>query len=744
MNLETISIKNFRSIEDIEVENCGNFNVLIGKNNSGKSNILSAIHTFFTCIQSGNVVALDPPIGKAIDSFQKNTEIPIEITLTFFLSLAERDALIRDIVTESPQMKNAADGLDPSLRLSATITFQSTPKSFAFVSKIVLGGTMKPGAKQRDPERIIVKVGIESATELQSRISSSMQRNKDIAVLHNMTENSSIRRYLRDAKAEGAKASLALRYALSDVSEAQASSRILTKLEKMLDEPISYDDFTSAIQAMISELQESAKLQNEPLRHKIDTFAGEETTIPTYATNVLHKMSKLKVLYLTERRRPIGKEEADRLLLLKVKRGGPEVLRNIQETVSALLGVNIDAFSSDSVTQKGESNAELDVDNFLVQVNGSGIREALRLILDHEFEHPSILLVEEPETHLHPALETSMMRYLKQVSSGCQIFLTTHSTNFLDAGDMKNVYLISKVSSTQVRLLDSGEAEEHIPRELGIRLSSFFMFDRLVFVEGASDENILREWASTLGINFSQANVGFIHMGGVKNFAYFAAEQTLAFLAKRQVKLWFLMDRDEKDDEEIRRIKDRLKERAVIKFLEKREIENYLIHPRLIVESVKLRQQENRSKTDDNLPTEAEVNQKIIECAEKLKQLAIDKRVAKLICEPVYPSRDRLFNNDKEMTIIERGVNEIDQMIARLEEAKKHATRALSQQTEFVETNWQKNKLSLVPGDLLLDMVFKEYHLRFIKERDGVRLAALMKKGEIDQEIKTIIQEIGM
>jgi len=122
----------------------------------------------------------------------------------------------------------------------------------------------------------------------------------------------------------------------------------------------------------------------------------------------------MTLLFLKERREPIGKREAEQLLDLKITRGGPEKLRAIQETVSALLGVEIDAFK---VSSREDSSAELDVDKFLVQVNGAGIREALRLILDYEFRQPDILLVEEPEIHLHPALEVSMMRYLKKTGS---------------------------------------------------------------------------------------------------------------------------------------------------------------------------------------------------------------------------------------------------------------------------------------------------------------------------------------
>ena len=57
------------------------------------------------------------------------------------------------------------------------------------------------------------------------------------------------------------------------------------------------------------------------------------------------------------------------------------------------------------------------------------------------------------------------------------------------------------MKSTHAQLLNVEQAEEAIPQELGIRRSSLFMYDRLVFVEGPSDEQIFRTFASTLGFN---------------------------------------------------------------------------------------------------------------------------------------------------------------------------------------------------------------------------------------------------
>jgi putative ATP-dependent endonuclease of OLD family len=382
--------------------------------------------------------------------------------------------------------------------------------------------------------------------------------------------------------------------------------RVEETIDSLLRASPSFLEFEKSTQEAIARtIDAAAALRAQTLRNKIITFAGEEVLVPAYIKNLLHKFSEYKVLYLRERRALIGKEEAERLLALKMRRGGSEVLRNIQDTVTALLGVQIDAFSGSGEPQQ---TAEMDVDNFLVEANGSGIREALRLILGVELDNPNILFVEEPEMHLHPALERAMMRYLKRITSDLhlQVFVSTHSTNFLDTAEMQNVYLVSKIRATEVKLVNLEEATDHIPRELGMRLSSFFMFDRLMFIEGPSDEAIIREWASTLRINLSRANVGFIPIGGARNFAHFATQSTLSFLTKRQVETWFLIDRDEKDEPEIAKLQDMLGQNGKLYVLRKREIENYLLCPRAILELISLKKQTS-GKRDQPQPTEDEL-----------------------------------------------------------------------------------------------------------------------------------------
>jgi putative ATP-dependent endonuclease of OLD family len=754
MRLDSIDIRKFRSIDNIQLCSCGGFNVLIGKNNSGKSNVLSAINTFFHCILENNVVTMNPPIGQDIDFFEKKLTEPIQITIIFSITLAERDSLIRDIVTEASQMKNAVDGLDPSLRLSVTLTITPPPSAFAFVSQVGLVPTDRPTVRQIDPQKILFGVSQDAARELFAKLSQARISSEEAELLTNILPE--IERFppqeLFGPNVES-RSRAPLRYIFDRVgSRITVTPNIMRQVESLLAQSSNLKDFSTALQNHLTRRQEETKsLQDEPLRNRIVTFAGEQPSIPQYVKNLLSRIASSKILYLKERRKQIGREEAAKLLSLKVTRGGPQVLRNIQETVSALLGVQIDAFQTETGIRKEYSlrrgepapSAEMDLDNFIADVNGSGVREALRIVLDFEFEHPKLLLIEEPEIYLHPSLETSMMRYLKRISSDCQVFISTHSTNFLDTGEMKNVYLVSKTNSTQIQLLDYEEAESQIPRELGIRLSSLFMFDRIIFVEGPSDEAVIREWASTLRVNLSNHNVGFVHMGGVRNFTHYAAEATLSFLTKRQVKMYFIIDRDERDDEEISKLQRLAGPNASVKVLERRELENYLICPRALVEFIGLKRQLSGITAVSNPPTETDVTKLIDESAEKLKQLAIGKHTAKLLCRPVYPDIRQILNGNPEVNITDRVTQQLQQLIEKLQGTIIQAAKVYEEQLARVETNWLTNKQHVVPGDVLLDLVSQAYGVRFKKEQDSQRLARIMIEAEIPQEIQQMIREIG-
>src|SRR5271166_2250573 len=172
------------------------------------------------------------------------------------------------------------------------------------------------------------------------------------------------------------------------------------------------------------------QLKSSSTKEQIHSFAGSVKRIPDYVTEVIKQVGKLNIQHFAEVKEPIGADEAAELLRLKTTRGGPAQLSAFQTIVKSLLGVSIDAFSAaeESPAKRGRV-AEMDIDDFLVETNGAGILEALRIILDIELKNPDLVLIEELEVHLHPGLEKAIHNYLVEKGRERQIFLATHSTN---------------------------------------------------------------------------------------------------------------------------------------------------------------------------------------------------------------------------------------------------------------------------------------------------------------------------
>lgn len=733
MHIESIKVTNFRCIESATLSNCGQFNVLIGRNNAGKSTLLAAIDAMSHILRGGDVVALHAPIGSMLDFCRRNVSSPIEILAQFRLDSHERAKLIADISQEAVRVRNAVDDLPEDLYLNVHLCIQRDSTRLAAVRSITLCG--EPGALQ---EWTLLRLTNQAVAEIAARrrdIQDMSRFEEELRDFLSRSDDDDLQRIRREASERRSNAYL--QYSLGRRGRemsAAAADTITAALGKDQSLAQAKDEIRTRAERLSEVL---ANTRGMALTTPVETFSGQEVTIPTYVIHMLQRLSNLKVHYLTDRRDPIGPEEAKRLLNLKMKRGGGDALRSIQETVSSLLGVKIDAFQGDE--RAGQGVAELDVDDFLVQANGSGIREALRLILDVEFGQPDIVLVEEPEMHLHPGLESAMMRYLKRVSSVSQVFVTTHSTNFLDTADMNGVFLISKNEFTAVRKLSFADAEADLPQELGLRLSSLFLFDRLVFVEGASDESVLRELASKLGISISQANVGFVLMGGSRNFLYYSSAHTLDFLRRRGIDMWFIIDRDEKDSDEVKKLTDQLGARAHLHVLAFREVENYLASPLAVQKFIELKLR--LGGNTGTAPDIEAVRQALFASADKLKEFTLQKRVARSLLRPIHP-RVIAVGEETGEAFLERLNREIDSHTALLEQAKARANDVVERIGAEVNKVWDSSKMELAPGAELIDLTCQKFGVRFQKEQDGSRLASCMDAREIPRELQELIRNI--
>jgi AAA ATPase domain len=161
MKLSAVHIQNFRSVKDAIVEDIDDFNVFIGKNNSGKSNLLSAIHAFFRILSNGSLVSSQPVIGKLSDFTEKVSSHPISITARFVLSREETIKILTMMREERPQIATALEALPEDLSLSIRISILPPPQAYSFVEEITLASF-----SEETRNWLLLKVDLASAEEL--------------------------------------------------------------------------------------------------------------------------------------------------------------------------------------------------------------------------------------------------------------------------------------------------------------------------------------------------------------------------------------------------------------------------------------------------------------------------------------------------------------------------------------------------------------------------------------------------
>ena len=147
------------------------------------------------------------------------------------------------------------------------------------------------------------------------------------------------------------------------------------------------------------------------------------------------------------------------------------------------------------------------------------------LLLGREPEGLPLLLIEEPEAHLHPQRQLRLMDFLTSAAGGkvkespraVQVILSTHSPNLASTIPLQNLVMLEggrafSLGEGQTKL-GSGDYR-FLERFLDVTKANLFFAHGVIIVEGDAEALLLPTLARLLGTDLTEHGVSVVNVGG--------------------------------------------------------------------------------------------------------------------------------------------------------------------------------------------------------------------------------------
>lgn len=256
---------------------------------------------------------------------------------------------------------------------------------------------------------------------------------------------------------------------------------------------------------------------------------------------------------------------------------------------------------------------------------GAGFLQVLQLVTFLVHERPGILMVDEPDAHLHSSLQRLVVDVLRRASQelGIQILLATHSKEIINYVDPSELLVIDRQEG-ELRGLGEHEGAISVLESLGtvdsVDAYQVISQRKLLLVEGGSDRKTLRALAAKKGSRVFEGESRLVVID-TKGESTPEAKTDLSILEKMvddEVASLQVLDRDARLDEFVTKAEDEAS--RPLHIWRSDSIESYLVTPGAIARLVV-----SKKPDADPQAVEAFVESSLTETIEELRDETLDR-----------------------------------------------------------------------------------------------------------------------